>query len=163
MRHGSPYFAKGLAPSIPVLISVFLCSKSILTTSPLTIYLCKFVIELANSSLKHQSIKWNQTSSDFCRPSKPFTHAMLHLKLVLRGVKHHRAECGTKSRIHLPITPDILRSLQSYWLSSDFGQNVPMLWAGVVYASLASSGQGRFIPLLTHYMTQVAIYLLRIP
>ena len=153
------YFAKGLAPSIAVLISVFLCSKSILTNSPLTIYFVQVCYRIGKW-FTEASIKWNQTSSDFCRP---FTHAMLHLKLVLRGVKHHWAECGTKSRICLPITPHILRSLQSYWLSSDFGQNVPMLWAGVVYASLASSGQGRFIPLQTHYMTQVAIYLRQIP
>ena len=68
---------------------------------------------------------------------------MPRLKLVLRGVKCHQAKCGTNSRIRLPITPSILRSLHSYWLSNDTGHGAPMLWAAcfLCFFSLLRSGE----------------------
>ena len=136
----SYYFAKGLAPSTHKAYSsaqnryLSFCTANQFQPIPLSeATLCQFVTELANSSLKHQSIKCYLSGIRLLQISAglddPFTHTMPRLKLVLRGVKRHQAECGTNSRRRLPITPSILCSIHSYWLSSNTGHDVPMLWA----------------------------------
>ena len=147
----SYYFAKGLAPSTHKAYSsaqnqyLSFCTANQLQPIPLSeATLCQFVTELANSSLKHQSIKCYLSGIRLLQISAglddPFTHTMPRLKLVLRGVKRHQAECGTNSRRRLPITPSILRSAigcpaTHVMMCQCSGQHA-------AYASLVSFGQG---------------------
>ena len=49
------------------------------------------------------------------------------MKLVLCGIKCHESELGSTSKVWLPITPQILWSLQDYWLSNNQGNDTPMI------------------------------------
>ena len=162
----SYYFAKGLAPSTHKAYSsaqnryLSFCTANQLQPILLSeVTLCQFVTELANSSLKHQSIKCYLSGIRLLQISAglddPFTHTMPRLKLVLRGVKRHQAECGTNSRRRLPITPSI-----PFTATGCPATQVMMCQCSgqrAAYASLVSFGQGRYVPRQTHRMTRITI------
>ena len=134
------YFAKGLAPSTKKAYTsaqncyLLFCSANNLQPIPLSeSSLSQFVSVLANSSLKHQTIKCYLSGVRHLQISAgqqdPFTLPMPHLKLVLRGIKRHQSELGSTSKVRFPITPQILQSLQDCWLSNNQGNDTLMIWA----------------------------------
>ena len=134
------YFAKGLAPSTHKAYTsaqnryLHFCSANNLQPLPLSeTSLSQFVTGLANSSLKHQTIKCYLSGVRHLQISAglpdPFTLPMPHLKLVLRGIKRHQSQIASTTKARLPITPHILRSLKEYWSANNQGDDTLMIWA----------------------------------
>ena len=96
--------------------------------------LCQYVACLANSNLKHQTIKCYlsgvrhlQIMGGF---SDPFEQSMPLLEYVLRGIKSDQAKKGmTAVRTRLPITPSIMQQLRLVWERDPGNCDHIMLWA----------------------------------
>ena len=94
--------------------------------------LCAYVSKLANDGLKHQSIKSYLSALRFMQISAglsdPYASSVWpRLQYVLKGVKRPRGEQSSKPR--LPITPDILRRIQTVWQRRFAERDTIMLWA----------------------------------
>ena len=128
----SPFNTKGIHISSEPL-PPFLFSQQSSATFPIGNIFKSVCHRLGNSSLKHQTIKCYLSGVRHLQISAglpdPFTLPMPHLKLVLRGIKHHQSEIGSTAKARLPITPQILRSLNEYWLSDNQGDDTLMIWA----------------------------------
>ncbi len=91
-----------------------------------------FVAFLARQDVSHRSIKTYLSGVRHLQISQglqaPLIGNMTHLKQVLKEIKSVQARAGRKPRPRLPITPDILRKLQSVW-GPTTGFDQAMLWA----------------------------------
>ncbi len=94
--------------------------------------LCRFVARLANSSLKHTSIKCYLAAVHHLQielgQGDPDMTSMAKLELVIKGVKRVQAE-NLQPRSRRPITIDLLRMLHSSWSSSPRTRDKVMMWA----------------------------------
>jgi integrase len=95
--------------------------------------LCKFVSRLAKDTLKHRTIKAYLSGVRYLHIAEgegdPFLKPMHRLEYTLRGIKRCEAEAGEKSRVRLPISPDILRKMKAVWDASADDPDTVMLWA----------------------------------
>ena len=100
--------------------------------------LCMFASYLADSGLKHRTIKSYLSAIRFLHISEgmpdPFQASLTRLHYVLRGIKKNEAEHGSGSRERLPITPQILRKIKEVWDHSSTSTDVVMLWAACCLA-----------------------------
>ena len=100
--------------------------------------LCKYVSHLADSDLKHRTIKtylsggrYYQIRSGFPDPFQ--SSHMPRLDYTLRGVKRVQAQKGGTRRSRLPITPSLLRLMKGVWAPSA-GRDEKMIWAACCLA-----------------------------
>ena len=108
------------------------CCDAGLQPLPLTENLLTlFVSHLATEGLAHTTIKSYLSAVRFFHITAghgdPFIPgAFPHLQYVIRGIK-----CAPRppSHSHLPITPSLLRSLKSVWVSKPADADCIMLWA----------------------------------
>ena len=63
------------------------------------------------------------------RSQLAFQTPISHLKLVLCVIKCHQSQIGSTAKAWLPITPQVLCSLNEYWLSNNQGDDTLMIWA----------------------------------
>ena len=95
--------------------------------------LCRFVAYLADQGLKHRTLKAYLSGVRFLHIqdglADPFVGKMDRLQYTLRGVKRRENEAGSERRARLPVTPAILKKLQSVWESSASDPDTVMLWA----------------------------------
>lgn len=95
--------------------------------------LCRYVSYLAESGLKHRTIKSYLSAIRFLHIAEgeadPFKASHLRLQYVLQGIKRVEAEAGAGRRERLPITPRILRSLKGMLDKKATDHDVVMLWA----------------------------------
>lgn len=59
----------------------------------------------------------------------PFATVMPPLDYVLKGIKRVQAVSGGGARVRLPITPAILRKLESVWAESASNPDTKLIWA----------------------------------
>jgi len=95
--------------------------------------LCYFVAHLANSSLKHCSIKSYLSAVRFLHIaegfSDPFEPHLNRLQYTLRGIKRIEAENGGENRERLPVGPNTLRCIRAVWDQESSDPDKIMLWA----------------------------------
>ena len=95
--------------------------------------LCQYVACLANSHLKHQTIKCYLSGVRHMQIiggfGDPFEQSLPLLEYVLRGIKSDQAKRGTTVRTQLPITPSILQRLRLVWERDPGNSDHIMLWA----------------------------------
>ena len=135
------YFDKGLANSTQ---KSYLCGFNrylqfcrMYTVLPVPVteqVLCRFVSYLASQGLKHRTIKVYLSGIRYFQIKRGqadvFRDAQTaRLEYVLRGVKRHESEQGTRSRPRLPITPEILRRLKATWSPTGGDVDTKMMWA----------------------------------
>ena len=100
--------------------------------------LCMFASHLAESGLKHRTIKSYLSAIRFLHISEgasdPFQASLTHLDYVLLGIKKNEVEKGTGSRERLPISPQLLRKIKELWDHSSSGTDIVMLWAACCLA-----------------------------
>ncbi len=98
--------------------------------------LCLFVAFLAEEKVAHRSIKSYLSAVRHLQISQglrdPHIGDMSHLEQVLKGIKSTQAKRGLKPKPRLPITPEVLRKLQSVWASEAESFDHVMLWAASV-------------------------------
>ena len=95
-----------------------------------------FVAHLAMSGLKPQTIKTYLSGLRHLQISAGLSDPFLagrfpRLQYVVKGVKREK---GTAARPRLPITPQILQGLYSFWLKSENRFEAVMLWAACTLA-----------------------------
>ena len=96
--------------------------------------LCRFVAYLADSNLKHQTIKsylsairFGQIMAGF---GDPFVSSMPILEYLLRGIKYNQAKRGpADKRSKMSITPEILARIHTVLAESAQDPDSIMLWA----------------------------------
>ena len=95
--------------------------------------LCQYVACLANSNLKHQTIKCYLSGVRHLQIiggfGDPFEQSLPLLEYVLRGIKSDQAKRGTTVRTRLPITPSIMQRLRLVWERDPGNSDHIMLWA----------------------------------
>ena len=119
----------------------FLCFCDSCHVTPLPVsedVLCKFVSHLADSDLKHRTIKtylsgvrYYNIRSGFPDPFQ--SSHMPRLDYTLRGVKRVQAQKGGTQRSRLPITPSLLRLMKGVWAPST-GRDEKMIWVACCLA-----------------------------
>ncbi len=94
--------------------------------------LCRFVSHVAESGLRHRTIKVYLSAIRFLHIAEgekdPFDPCLPRLQYILHGVKRIEAERGLEKRQRLPISPDILRKLKAGW-EAEPRPETTMLWA----------------------------------
>ena len=94
--------------------------------------LCSFVSHVAESGIKHRTIKVYLSAIRFLHIAEgernPFDETKHRLQYVLQGIKRVEAEKGAGKRERLPISPDILRKLKAVW-EAEPSPGTTMLWA----------------------------------
>lgn len=97
-------------------------------------HLCRYVAFLADSGLKHASIKGYLSAlrrmQIVAGAGDPFTASWPLLECTLKGIKLRQARsAASRPRQRLPITPPILRNLREVWERDSLARDNIMLWA----------------------------------
>ena len=96
--------------------------------------LCRYVTYFGQQGLKYRTIKAYLSGLRFTHIhlglGNPFAHeAMPQLEYVLMGIKRVQARQAPQPLKRLAITIEILRLLQSVWVTNQSNANTNMLWA----------------------------------
>lgn len=149
------YFKKGLAPSSQRTYKsarerfLKFCMQNDFTPVPVTqTLLCSYVSFLANSGLKHCTLKVYLSAVRHLQISHgladPFAgQAWPQLDQVMRGIKRVEAEKGITKRERLPISPSILMQLKWVWSSSGHTHDTKMIWAACTLCFFAFMRAGK--------------------
>ena len=93
--------------------------------------LCDYVAYLAQSNLKHQSIKCYLSAIRHLQimpsESDPFKEQKPLFEYVVWGIKSEQAQAT--QRVHLPITPVVLLRIHQVWERDSTKPNSVILWA----------------------------------
>ena len=134
------YFQNGLAPSTRRVYNSakkcylsFCQDKDLLPIPASEQQLCRFVANLANKNLCHNTIKCYLAAIRHLHVAEgagdPRIHNMARLEQVLRGIKSVQSKGPKRAQARLPITPELLRRLHQVWVVGGGDLDGIMLWA----------------------------------
>lgn len=110
--------------------------------------LCMYVVQLAHSGLRHQTIKSYLSAIRNLQiqhgGGDPFLASMPKLDQVVKGIKSHQAKEGPQSsRTRLPITPAVLKKIKGVLNQQPSDFNNIMIWAAccLCYFGFLRSGE----------------------
>ena len=120
---------------------------------------CCFVAALYLEGLAGSSVKSYLAAIRFSQIAlgmgDPHMSEWRRLSYVVQDFK--KRATGSRPRIRLPITPNILRQLKSVWERKEDSKDACMLWAASCLCSLAFCRWGKTLYHLIHPMTQRCI------
>ena len=107
--------------------------------------LCYFVAHLADSSLKHCTIKAYLSAVRFLHIAEgfndPFASHLNCLQYTLRGIKRSEAEKGGENRERLLVGPNTLRHIKAVWDQESSDPDKIMLWAASCCLGFLRAGE----------------------